>query len=151
MNAPFWVSDWVRWSDTDPAGIIHYGAYIRFFELAETELFRGVGLPLREILTRHDVTFPRRVLHAEFLAPVSYDEQLWIATYFSRVGRTSLTIHFDAWNESRTRLHAAAHQVVVCVAPERLVPVAIPEEITSAVRKFRMTVEEARASVESRT
>ena len=35
----------VRWGDVDAASIIFYGAYIRFFEFAETELFRAVGLP----------------------------------------------------------------------------------------------------------
>ena len=39
------IEDRVRWGDVDAARIIFYGAYIRFFEIAETELFRAVGLP----------------------------------------------------------------------------------------------------------
>ncbi len=45
MPKPFIIEEYVRWSDVDFAGIIFYGSYVRFFELAETELFRAAGLP----------------------------------------------------------------------------------------------------------
>jgi hypothetical protein len=35
--SPFVIEEYVRWSDVDFAGIIFYGSYVRFFELAETE------------------------------------------------------------------------------------------------------------------
>ena len=41
----FTIEERVRWGDVDAANIIFYGSYIRFFEIAETELFRAVGLP----------------------------------------------------------------------------------------------------------
>ncbi len=50
---PYTIEEYVRWSDVDFAGIICYGAYLRFFEIAETELFRAAGLAF------HDV-FPAR-------------------------------------------------------------------------------------------
>ena len=40
-HKPFTIDEYVRWSDVDQAGIIFYGAYVRFFEIAETELFRA--------------------------------------------------------------------------------------------------------------
>ena len=33
----FTIEERVRWGDVDAARIIFYGAYIRFFEIAETE------------------------------------------------------------------------------------------------------------------
>jgi len=42
-GVPFSIEEYVRWSDVDRAGIIFYGAYVRFFEIAETELFRAAG------------------------------------------------------------------------------------------------------------
>jgi acyl-CoA thioesterase FadM len=41
---PHTIEEYVRWSDVDFAGILCYGAYLRFFEIAETELFRTAGL-----------------------------------------------------------------------------------------------------------
>ena len=37
------IEERVRWGDVDAARIIFYGAYIRFFEFAETELFVSAG------------------------------------------------------------------------------------------------------------
>lgn len=41
----FTVDERVRWSVVDKAGIIFCGAYVRFFEIAEMELFRASGIP----------------------------------------------------------------------------------------------------------
>ncbi len=49
LKKPFIISEYVRWGDIDLAGIICYGAYIRFFELAETEIFRAMGLPFGKV------------------------------------------------------------------------------------------------------
>ncbi|NNF26255.1 MAG: 4-hydroxybenzoyl-CoA thioesterase, partial [Gemmatimonadetes bacterium] len=32
MPGPFIIDEYVRWADVDHAGIIFYGAYVRFFE-----------------------------------------------------------------------------------------------------------------------
>ena len=45
----FSVSEYVRWEDIDAAGIINYQAYLRFFGLAEVELFRSCGLSYRTL------------------------------------------------------------------------------------------------------
>jgi acyl-CoA thioesterase FadM len=39
----FRIEERVRWGDVDAARIIFYGAYIRFFEIAETEMFRAIA------------------------------------------------------------------------------------------------------------
>ena len=59
----FTIDEYVRWSDVDQAGIIFYGAYVRFFEIAETELFRSAGLSYGEVFDRIDVWLPRLHLH----------------------------------------------------------------------------------------
>ena len=41
----FTIEEYVRWSDVDAAGVIFYGAYVRFFEIAEgEEVDRGRAL-----------------------------------------------------------------------------------------------------------
>ena len=49
---PFVLQEYVRWGDVDPAGIIRYDAYLRFYELGESELFRSLGLAYRDIFSR---------------------------------------------------------------------------------------------------
>ena len=78
MGAPFVVREYVRWGDVDIVGIIRYDAYLRFFEYAESELLRTVGLLYHEMVARHAITLPRKVMHAEFITPARLDERLTI-------------------------------------------------------------------------
>jgi len=59
MSTPFSIEEYVRWSDVDAAGVICYGAYVRFIEIAETELFRTAGFPYGQIFERFDCWLPR--------------------------------------------------------------------------------------------
>ena len=81
--------------DVDAAGIIFYGAYIRFFEIAETELFRSVGLPYTVMFEELDLWLPRRHLECDFLRPAKLDDMLEVAVCVGRVGNTE-SLHLEA-------------------------------------------------------
>src|SRR5437870_8778097 len=85
---PYIIEEYVRWSDVDFAGIIFYGSYVRFFEIAETELFRACGLAYAKMFDRYDVFLPRKAVHSEFYSPARLDDRLRVATYVGRVGTT---------------------------------------------------------------
>ena len=140
---PFVISEYVRWGDIDLAGIICYGAYIRFYEIAETEVFRAVGLPFGELFERYGIWLPRKIMHTEFHSPAVLDERLKVAVYFSRVGRTSLTINFDVMNADTGALHATAYQVLVCVGKAEFEKRPLPPELVSSIEPYVMTQEEA--------
>ena len=57
-KTPFVIHEHVRWGDVDYAGIIRYDAYTRFMELAESELFRSIGIPQRAFTDRLGLAFP---------------------------------------------------------------------------------------------
>jgi len=141
---PFVISEYVRWGDIDLAGIICYGAYIRFYELAETELFRAAGLPFSEMFERFDIWLPRKIMHTEFFAPARLDDRLKVVTYFSHVGRSSLRIDFDVMSADGDTLHAAAYQVLVCVSRATFEKRPLPAEVVQAVEGATMGCEEAR-------
>jgi YbgC/YbaW family acyl-CoA thioester hydrolase len=143
QKTPFIISEYVRWGDIDLAGIICYGAYIRFFELAETEIFRAAGLPFKDMFDRYDMWLPRKIMHTEFFSPALLDERLKVVTYFSRIGTTSLTINFDVMSAEGV-LHATAHQVLVCVSRSTFQKKPLPAEVSRAVEQFVMAPEEAR-------
>src|SRR5438105_2452841 len=96
---PYIIEEYVRWSDVDFAGIIFYGSYVRFFEIAETELFRACGLAYARVFDRYDIFLPRKAVHSEFYWPARLDDRLRVATYVGRVGTTSMTLNFDVLRE----------------------------------------------------
>ncbi|HEX6537451.1 MAG TPA: thioesterase family protein [Gemmatimonadaceae bacterium] len=147
MKTPFVITEYVRWGDIDLAGIICYGAYIRFYELAETEIFRAAGLPFREMFERYDMWLPRKVMHTEFVSPARLDDHLKVVTYFSHVGHSSLTINFDVMSADGAMLHAAAYQVLVCVSRTSFAKQPLPAEIVEALEPFTMSCEEARGAL----
>ncbi|HXE59895.1 MAG TPA: thioesterase family protein [Gemmatimonadaceae bacterium] len=143
-KTPFVVAEYVRWGDIDLAGIICYGAYIRFYELAETEIFRACGLPFREMFERYDIWLPRKIMHTEFYRPARLDDRLEVVTYFSRLGTSSLTINFDVLDATGLSLHAAAYQVLVCVSRKTFDKVPLPPDVVGALERFVMDSDTAR-------
>ena len=146
MKQPFIISEYVRWGDIDLAGIICYGAYIRFFELAETEIFRAMGLPFGKVFEQLNIWLPRKIMHTEFHSPAVLDEQLEVITYFSKRGEHSLVINFDVMDARQKTLHASAYQVLVCVDKTTFEKKVVPPALRDAITPYLMTAEEARAA-----
>jgi YbgC/YbaW family acyl-CoA thioester hydrolase len=138
MPKPFILAEYVRWGDIDLAGIICYGAYLRFCELAESEIFREAGLPFSEMFERYDVWLPRKVMHAEFHAPARLDDRLRVVTYFSKLGRTSLTINFDVMSADARVLHATTHMVLVCVSRKGFSKMPLPDAMRRALEPYAL-------------
>src|SRR6184192_4474411 len=76
----------VGFSDTDAQGIVYYGRYNPYFDLARVEYHRMLGLLHRE--TGGD--FVMRANDVEYFAPARFDDELEIYVRVSRIGRTSV-------------------------------------------------------------
>ena len=142
---PFIIEEYVRWSDVDFAGIIFYGSYVRFFEIAETELFRRCGLAYTDMFDRYDIFLPRKAVHSEFYSPARLDDRLRVAAYVGRVGTTSMTLHFDVLRHGASTLGAAGWMVLVCVDRTGLKPRPLPAGLIGALAPHTLTPEAARA------
>src|SRR3954469_1437080 len=123
------IEERVRWGDVDAARIIFYGAYIRFFEFAETELFRAVGLPYGVMFDELDVWLPRAHLECDFRRAAQLDDLLEVSVYVGRVGTSSLRLNFEVRRKGETTLVAEAHFVLVAVRRATFESVPVPEEL----------------------
>lgn len=132
----FTIEEHVRWSDTDRAGIIYYGQFLRFFEIAETELFRHVGLPYSEVFDRLNIWLPRVQIHFNFRKPLVLDDLVEVSAYIGRFGTTSLTLQFEVHKKGEPDLVADGHVVLACVDREAFKPIPVPEEIRRALAPF---------------
>lgn len=143
----FTVDERVRWSAVDKAGIIFYGAYVRFFELAEMELFRAAGVPYGEVFDRFGIWLPRAHLQSDFHYPSRLDDNLRVAAYFTRFGTSSLQINFDVMHIETGTLAVSGHEVLVCATQDTLQPRRLPDELRALLSPYLMSVEEARAQL----
>jgi len=134
-GAPFTIEEYVRWSDVDAAGIVCYGAFVRFVEVAETELFRAAGMPYGKVFDRFDCWLPRVHFSADFHAPAFLDERLRLNAYVKKLGTTSVTLGFDIDNAGGTRV-ADFEIVLVCIDRKTFTKRSLPDELRSALSAF---------------
>ena len=125
----FTIEERVRWGDVDAASIIFYGAYIRFFEFAETELFRSVGLPYSVMFDELDVWLPRAHLECDFRRAAQLDDLLEVSVFVGRLGTKSLRLNFEVRRKGESEMVAEAHFVLVSVRRDTFETVPLPEEL----------------------
>ncbi len=135
IATPFCIEEYVRWSDVDAAGIVCYGAFVRFVEVAETELFRAAGMPYGKVFDTFDCWLPRVHFSADFHAPARLDEKLRVSAGVKSLGTTSLTLAFWIENQARQRI-ADFEIVLVCIGRSDFAKRPLPEPLRAALSRF---------------
>lgn len=131
------VEEYVRWEDIDAAGIINYQAYLRFFGLAEAELFRSAGLSFGVLFDEVGIWLPRAHVECDFFVPVRLDELLVVDAYVGHLGRTSVHLHFEVRRRSDPEsLVATGKYVLVCVRQGEFSPAPLPEQVRERLSAF---------------
>jgi YbgC/YbaW family acyl-CoA thioester hydrolase len=136
MPKRFTIEEHVRWSDIDRAGIIYYGQFLRFFEIAETELFRSVGLPYSKVFDSFDVWLPRVQIHFDFHKPLVLDDLIEVSAYIGRFGNKSFTLRFEVNKKGESDLVADGHVILACVSRSTFKSVPIPPDIIEALTPY---------------
>lgn len=136
MGKRFTIEEHVRWSDIDRAGIIYYGQFLRFFEIAETELFREVGLPYSEVFDRFDIWLPRVQIHYDFRKTLVLDDLIEVSAYVGRFGNKSLTLRFEVARKGEEAVVADGHVVLACVNRSTFKSTPVPAEIITALTPY---------------
>lgn len=134
------IEERVRWGDVDAASIIFYGAYIRFFEFAETELFRAVGLPYGVMFEELDVWLPRVHLECDFHRAAQLDDLLEVSVYVGRFGNKSMRLDFEVRRKGEALLIARAHFVLAAVKRDSFETVPIPELLKTRLAPYTEAV-----------
>lgn len=132
----FTIEERVRWGDVDAARIIFYGAYIRFFEIAETELFRSVGLHYGTMFDEMKIWLPRVHLECDFRRVASLDDLLEVGVYVARFGTKSMRLNFEVRRKGSEELVATAHFVLAAVNQDTFETVPIPPELREKLAPY---------------
>ncbi len=134
MRPPFKLSARTRvaFSDTDAQGIVYYGRYCPYFDLARVEYLRRLGL-----LDLHaDMDFVMRALAVEYFAPAVFDDELEISCRVARIGRTSMTYEYAAYRQPDDRLLVTAAQTLVLVDLAGRRAQVVPDWLRECIRAF---------------
>ena len=135
MKPPFKFSARTRvgFSDTDAQGIVYYGRYNPYFDLARVEYLRSLGL-LRRRGEAGD--FVMRANDVEYFAPAVFDDEIEVFVRVARLGRTSVTFEFAAYRVPDDVLMVTAHQTLVYVDLAERKACAVPDAFRAPVLAF---------------
>ena len=124
----------VGFSDTDAQGVVYYGRYLPYFDLARTEYHRHLGA----IDVRGE--FAMRASHVEYHAPARFDDLLEVFVRVERIGTTSVTYDHAAYrcdNDGDPNvLMATAKQTLVLIDLTDRRPVPVPGSFRERVAGF---------------
>ena len=132
----FTIEERVRWGDVDAARIIFYGAYIHFFEFAETELFREVGLAYGKMFDELKIWLPRVHLECDFRRAARLDDLLEVSVYVGRFGNKSMRLNFEVRRKDEEELIATAHFVLAAVDQTTFETVPIPALLRERLAEY---------------
>ena len=136
MHKKYTIEERVRWGDVDAASIIFYGAYIRFFEFAETELFRAVGLPYSVMFEELDIWLPRVHLECDFHHAAQLDDLLEVSVFVGRIGNKSMRLDFEVRRKGDALVIAHAHFVLAAVRRDTFETIIIPDELRQRLSDY---------------
>ena len=136
---PFRYAAYLRvgFSDTDAQGVVYYGRYMPYFDLARVEFHRHLG--------RHELgpnEFAMRASVVEYHAPARFDDLLEVFVRVERIGRTSITYDHAAYRVAENGpaddlLMATAKQTVVLIDRAERRPVEVPAAYRTQIGEFQ--------------
>jgi len=123
MAQPFRYETRIRFVDTDSSGRIHYTSLFKFFEAAETELFRSFAISY----TRGTFNFPRVRAECDIRLALVHDDLIEIEVCLTKLGKSSMRFEFRTLKEGLVAATGAV--VMVCMDRQSQRAVPIPDEL----------------------
>ncbi|MEW6212693.1 MAG: thioesterase family protein [Acidobacteriota bacterium] len=125
----------VRFSETDKQGIVFNANYMVYYDVAQAEYFRAIGMKFDDLIRiGADTVLTRMTL--DFKSTATFDDLLEIYSRVSKIGNTSFIMDFEIYPQDEDRLISSATAVYVCVDPETLKAARVPDELRSAMGRF---------------
>jgi acyl-CoA thioester hydrolase len=121
---PFRFRTRVRFVDTDASGRIHFTAMFRYFEAAEVEFLRTLGITYHGGISYN---FPRVHVECDFLKVISNDDLIDIEVSLTNLGRSSVRFEFRTLKE--TEVAAKGVVIAACADRHTLHSVPIPDNL----------------------
>ena len=131
MNSNFTFEIRTRYGETDQMGVIYYGIYPQYLEVARVEWLRSLGISYKE-LEALGVMLPVVSLQINYKRPARYDELLSITLTLREKPTSKITFDYQILNEEK-QLLAEANTTLVFVNKETFKPIKCPDFILEKI------------------
>ena len=114
-------------------GVMYFGAYIRFMEIAEAEFFRDLGFTYDGITHDLGVWMARVHLEVDYRFPARLDDEIVSWAEVKKVGGSSIHFTFPIKRADGKRL-ADTTLILSCLQQDSLKPTRVPDVLADALR-----------------
>jgi 4-hydroxybenzoyl-CoA thioesterase len=122
----------VRFSDTDPAGVMYFPRFLdRFHGVFEDWFDEQLGMPYHWVLEETAIGFPTVHTECDYRKPCRFGELLEIELSVVRVGGRSFTCTYKVRAQGAREVRVQASLVTATVSLEDFKPVEIPDLLRS--------------------
>jgi acyl-CoA thioester hydrolase len=106
----------VPFADTDRAGIVWWGNFLRYVELAEDAFYREAGQHRAKMIKGPNAfELPRTDLRCTFESPARFDDVLDVALGFQGVSERRVRVRFEISQKATGRVVVTGGFEVACV------------------------------------
>ena len=94
----------VIYGDTDAAGVVYYGNYLRFFEIGRTEFLRELTSISYKDIEDSGILLPVTESYCRYKASARYDDLLEISTSLTKLSKVSISFAHEIRNLETNQL-----------------------------------------------
>jgi YbgC/YbaW family acyl-CoA thioester hydrolase len=131
----------VRWAEVDMQKIVFNGHYLTYIDTAIAEYWREIGLPYPHGYVDHygsDIYLRKATV--EYLGSAGYDDVLTVCCRVARLGRSSMTFHFEIYRESDLLITA---ELVYVNADAEKKATPLPDDVRERVKRYERVAPQA--------
>ena len=127
----------VRWAEVDMQKIVFNGHYLTYIDTAVADYWREIGLPYPHgYVERYGADLFLRKTTVEYLGSARYDEVLAVYARVGKLGRSSMTFHFEIHREEQAAPLVSAEMVYVNADPSTMQATALPEDLRARIQRY---------------
>jgi YbgC/YbaW family acyl-CoA thioester hydrolase len=124
----------VRWAEVDMQKIVFNAHYLTYIDTAIADYWREIGLPYPHgYVERYGNDIFLRKATLEYLGSARYDDMLTVCCRVAKLGRTSMTFHFEIYREAEVLISA---ELVYVNADSSMKAAPLPDEVRERVKKY---------------
>ena len=97
----------VRYYETDCMGIVHHSNYVRFYEVARTEMLREFGTTYRD-MEREGIMLPVLDVQSRYLSPAYDDDLLTVRVTLAEMPKVRLRFDYEIFRENGDRINTGS-------------------------------------------
>ena len=101
----------VRYGETDKMGVVYYGNYSLYYEVARTDLMRKYGISYRE-MEENGIQMPVIQMECTYIKPALYDELLTVHTLIKELPKSKIKFEYEIYNQNKELINKASTTLI---------------------------------------